>query len=68
MADTKAMTLRLSTEQAEALELVARVDDTAVSDVIRAAVTEHVARRRQAPEFQAGLRQQIERAQRLLDT
>lgn len=60
------MTVRLTTEQAEALELVASVDDTPVSEVIRAAVSAHVARRRESPDFQAGLRQQIERASRLL--
>jgi len=66
MSQIKAMTVRLSAEQAAAVEMVAAVDDTPVSEVIRAAVTEHVARRRQEPDFQAGLREQIQRAQRLL--
>ena len=62
----KAMTIRLSAEQAEALETVANVDDMAVVEVIRAAIAEHVAARTQDAEFQQGLRQRIERAQAML--
>lgn len=61
------MTIRLSAEQAEALETVATVEDLPISDVIRAAITEHIEARRKDPEFQDGLKQQIERASRLLD-
>jgi predicted transcriptional regulator len=68
MKQAKAMTIRLSPEQAEQLEMVASVDDRPVSEVIRAAIGEHIATRQQAPEFQDGLRGRIERAQRLLDT
>lgn len=61
------MTIRLSPEQAEQLETVADVDDQPVSEVIRAAISEHIASRQRTPEFQEGLRGRIERAQRLLD-
>lgn len=61
------MTIRLSADQAEALETVASVEQLAVSDIIRAAITEHIETRRHNPQFQAGLKARIDRAQRLLD-
>lgn len=67
MKPAKAMTIRLSADQAEALETVATVEDLPVSDVIRAAITEHIAARRKDPDFQKGLQQRIDRARRLLD-
>lgn len=67
MKPAKAMTIRLSAEQAEALETVATVADLAVSDVIRAAITEHIEARRKDPSFQEGLKKRIERASRLLE-
>jgi len=67
MKSSKAMTIRLSTEQAEALETVANVEDRAISDVIRAAISEHIEARRRDPEFQEGLKARINRARRLLD-
>lgn len=60
------MTIRLTAEQAEALETVATVDNQPVSEVIRAAIAEHIAGRRRDAEFQEGLRQRINRAQELL--
>ena len=67
MKPAKAMTIRLSADQAEALETVATVEDRPVSDVIRAAITEHIENRRRDPNFQDGLKNRIERAKRLLD-
>jgi predicted transcriptional regulator len=66
MKQTKAMTIRLSEDQAEALETVASVEQRAVSDVIRAAITEHIESRRQDPSFQVGLKARLDRARRLL--
>ena len=66
MKAPKAMTIRLSAEQADALETVASVEDRAVSDVIRAAIAEHIENRRQDPGFQAGLKERIARAHKLL--
>jgi predicted transcriptional regulator len=60
------MTIRLSADQAEALETVATVDQQAVAEVIRAAITEHVESRRRDPHFQEELRERLSRAQQLL--
>jgi predicted transcriptional regulator len=67
MKPAKAMTIRLSAEQAEQLDTVATVDDQPVSEVIRAAIAEHIERRTQDGQFQDSLRSRIERAQRLLE-
>ena len=61
------MTIRLSADQAEALETVASVEDRPISDVIRAAISEHIESRRRDPSFQEGLKERIERTKRLLD-
>ena len=69
MADVKpakAMTIRLSAEQAEELETVASVDGQPISEVIRAAISEHIEGRKKTPDFQDGLRQRIARAQNML--
>ena len=66
MKPAKAMTIRLSAEQAEELETVATVDSQPVSEVIRAAIAEHVDRRKRDQQFQDGLRDRIVRAQRML--
>ena len=66
MKPVKAMTIRLSAEQAEALETVATVEAMPVSEVIRAAITEHIDARRKDPAFQDNLKDRIERARRLL--
>lgn len=60
------MTIRLSEEQAEALETVATVENQPVSEIIRAAIAEHVVRRSSDPQFQTSLRDRIRRAERLL--
>ena len=66
MQPSKAMTIRLSAEQAEALHTVATVDGMAVTQVIRAAIAQHIELRKVDPAFQDGLRERIERAQLLL--
>ena len=66
MKPTKALTIRLSAEQADALDTVARVQNRAISEVIRAAITDHIEQQKSDPHFQANLRQRIERAQKLL--
>jgi len=66
MKPSKAMTIRLSAEQAEALETVANVEDRPVSEVIRAAIAEHIENRRRDPSFQEGLKDRINRERRLL--
>lgn len=66
MKPAKAMTIRLSADQAELLETVASVENRPVSEVIRAAIDEHIAHRRNDESFKEGLKGRIERAQRLL--
>lgn len=66
MKPVKAMTIRLSADQAQELETVATVENQPVSEVIRAAIAEHIANRRKDADFQDGLKERIERAQRLL--
>jgi len=60
------MTVRLSAEQADALETLATVEGRAISEVIRAAIEEHIETRRKDPAFQDSLKDRIDRAQRLL--
>lgn len=67
MKPAKAMTIRLTAEQAEQLETVASVDDQPISEVIRAAIAEHIEHRRTDAKFRAGLKQRLARAQKLLE-
>jgi predicted transcriptional regulator len=66
MKPIKAMTIRLSEEQADALETVAAVESMPVSEVIRAAIAEHIDSRKKDPAFQDSLKERLERAKRLL--
>jgi predicted transcriptional regulator len=66
MKPIKAMTIRLSAEQAEALETVAAVEARPVAEVIRAAISEHIDSRRSDPTFQEGLKDRLDRARKLL--
>ena len=66
MKPVKAMTIRLSADQAQDLETVALVDDQPVSEVIRAAIAEHIAIRRRDPQFRDGLKDRIQQARNLL--
>lgn len=66
MKPVKAMTIRLSEEQADALETVAAVESMPVSEVIRAAIAEHIDNRRNDPTFQDSLKERLDRAKRLL--
>lgn len=54
--DTRAMTLRLPTEQAAQLDAVARVDGVSISEAARQAIHEHIESRRADPEFRAGIK------------
>ncbi len=67
MKPAKAMTIRLSAEQAELLATVASVDDQPISEVIRAAIAEHIEQRRRDARFKAGLKERLARDRRLLD-
>lgn len=60
-------TFRQSEDQAADVELVARIDGIPASELMRDAVAEHIARRRADPEFQARLRERIDKDQAILD-
>ena len=60
------MTIRLSSDQAEELNVVAAVDGQPVSEVIRMAIAGHIEGRKRDDAFQDSLRQRIGRAQRML--
>jgi predicted transcriptional regulator len=66
MKAPKAMTIRLSPEQAEALETVATVEERPVSEVVRAAIAAHIESRKKDRTFQDGLAARIQRARQLL--
>jgi predicted DNA-binding protein len=63
----KAMTVRLTVEQAEALDTVATVDGLAISEIVRVAISEHIEARKKDPAFQDSLRERLGRAQQLLN-
>lgn len=65
--DRKAMTLRLSQEQAEALEAVAQTDGVPVAEAVRVAINDHIERRRKDKAFQERLRASLERNQAILE-
>ena len=66
MKPVKAMTIRLSPEQAEALETVATIESRPVSEVIRAAIADHIDKRKKDSAFQDSLRDRLDRTRRLL--
>jgi predicted transcriptional regulator len=66
MKPAKSMTIRLSAEQAEALETVARVESRPISEVIRAAIAEHIDNRKKDPAFQDELKDRISKERRFL--
>ena len=67
MDTRKAMTIRLTADLAEELSTVAAVDGQPVSQVIRTAIAGHIKERKRDSTFQDGLRQRIDRAQRMLN-
>lgn len=67
MTTRKNMTLRLSAEQAEELEAVARAEEISVSDAVREAITEHISRKRADKEFRERLRAVMERDREILE-
>lgn len=65
--DAKALTVRLAASQAEELEMVAHADGVPVSEAIREAISEHIARRRKDKAFQERLKASLERNKEILD-
>ncbi len=67
MTTSKNMTLRLSADQAEDLEAVARAEGISVSDAVREAITEHIARKRGDKAFRERLHAVMERDREILE-
>ena len=63
----KAMTLRLTDEQAAELEAIARIENVPISEEVRRALTEHIAARRRDKAFQRRLKASIARNQEILN-
>lgn len=68
MKPVKTMSIRLTTDQAEALEIVASVESLPVSEVIRTAINQHIDSKTKDPAFRDSLRDRLKKAQRLLRT
>jgi hypothetical protein len=64
---TKARTLRLTVDEAEALEAIAGVDEVSINEEIRRAIAAHIEARRQDAEFQKRLQASIERNKKILE-
>ena len=60
------MTIRLSADQAEQLNVIAAVDGRPVSQVIRMAIAGHIEERKGDEAFQEGLRQRIDHERHML--
>lgn len=63
----KTMSLRLEDDQARAINALAMAEETSVSEVIRTAIDERIAKRRADKDFQKRLRRAVERNQEALD-
>ena len=63
----KNMTLRLSTEQADELEAVARAEGISVSDAVREAISEHIERKRKDNAFRERLQTVMKRDREILE-
>jgi len=67
MTARKNMTLRLSADQADELEAVARAEGISVSDAVREAITEHIERKRKDEVFRDRLRAVMDRDREILE-
>jgi post-segregation antitoxin (ccd killing protein) len=63
----KVTTVRLPVDQAQDLELVARIDGVPVSQVTRDAIAAHLRARRADPGFQARLKRRMAADEEILD-
>ncbi len=64
---TKTITLRLPREQADEIEMIARVDDISVTQAVRDAILTHVEARRQDNDFMSRLKGFMEQERAVLD-
>ena len=63
----KTISLRLDDDQARAIDALAMVEETSVSEIIRAAIEDRIAKRRADKDFQARLKRAVERNQEALE-
>jgi len=63
----KSRTLRLQSDQAEALEAIAGVDGVSVNEEIERAITAHIEARRSDPGFRQRLQASLERNREILE-
>jgi post-segregation antitoxin (ccd killing protein) len=63
----KNMTLRLTADQSDELEAVARAEGITVSEAVREAIAEHIVRKRKDKAFQGRLRAVMERDREILE-
>jgi hypothetical protein len=63
----KTMTLRLDDETARALDTIAQVDGTSISDAAREAINRRIEARRNDPDFKARLRRLLEENREALE-
>ncbi|HEX5853221.1 MAG TPA: ribbon-helix-helix protein, CopG family [Solirubrobacteraceae bacterium] len=61
------MSLRLEDDQARAINALAMAEETSVSEVVRTAIDERIAKRRADKDFQARLKRAVERNREALD-
>ncbi len=66
MAD-RAMTLRFSADQADALEAIAEIQGTAVVEVVRIAVADYIEQLRLDPQFQEQLLASDDRRRKVME-
>ena len=65
--ETKAMTLRLEKPLADRVQALAEIENLSVSQIVRDAISSHVQRRSQEPDFQTLLKAQVERSTRMAE-
>jgi hypothetical protein len=66
MEDARAMTVRLTAEQAGELEAVAQIEGAPVSEEIRKAIAAHIEAKKNDAAFQERLRKSLERNEAIL--
>lgn len=66
-AETRAFTVRVPVEQAEALELIAKTDGISVAEEVRSALLERIEARKADPDFMALVKATVERSQAAVD-
>ncbi|HSC20481.1 MAG TPA: hypothetical protein VLC07_02020 [Solirubrobacterales bacterium] len=67
MVSSKVMSLRLPKELSDEIAAVARIDEMAITEAIRAAIVGHIAARQVDPDFQDRLRKRLEEDREVIE-